>query len=145
MIPRTVLVAACPFDGALSAQEVATAIGRGLSAGGWPADLCPLDADGRAGSEGIRELLDGLEFDARMRSARAVVLGEPRLHEDTLAGSVAFEIATRARQSGVPSYAVTAENALNRFDARILDLQAILQARGPRALQAAGKKLAAVI
>ena len=60
----------------------------------------------------------------------------------TLLGSLSFEIASRARQAGVPAYAVTAENALDAFDARILDLQLILQARTGRALQAAGRTLA---
>ncbi len=57
------------------------------------------------------------------------MIAEPRLHEQTLAGSVAFEIATRARQGGVPAYAVTGENLLDSFDARILDLQTIIEAR----------------
>jgi glycerate kinase len=146
MIPRTVLVATCPFGDGLSAERVATAIARGLSDGGRATDVCPVEPAGRgAAGGGLRELLEQLDFDVRMRSARAVVLGEAHLHEDTLAGSVAFEIATRARQSGVPAYAVTGENALDDFDARILDLQAILEASTARTLRAAGKKLAALI
>ena len=85
------------------------------------------------------------DFDARMRAARAVVVGTERLDERTLLGSAVFEIATRARQAGVPAYAVTAENALSLFDARILDLQVILQARDTRALRRAGEKLAEVV
>ena len=57
---------------------------------------------------------------------------------------VTFEIATRARQRGVPAYAVTAANELNAFDARILDLQLILMARDVPALVSAGRKLAEV-
>jgi hypothetical protein len=67
------------------------------------------------------------------------------LEERTLAGSIAFEIATRARQGGVPAYAVTAENRLDAFDARIMDLQRIVQAADGRALRAAGKRLAATV
>lgn len=93
----------------------------------------------------MRQLLDELDFDARMRRARAVVVGTERLEERTLAGSVTFEIATRARQGGVPAYAVTGENALDAFDARILDLQLVLQARGRKALVAAGRKLAGLV
>ena len=89
-----------------------------------------------------RELLDELRFDTRMLRARAVVIGAERLEERTLAGSITFEIATRARQSGVPTYAVTGENALTAFDARILDLQVILQARSRDGLVTAGHKLA---
>lgn len=90
----------------------------------------------------IRELLDELDFDARMRHARAVVIAAECLEERTLAGSVTFEIATRARQGGIPAYAVTGEDALSAFDARILDLQVILQARSRKALLTAGRKLA---
>jgi glycerate kinase len=86
-----------------------------------------------------------LGFDERMRHARALIIGVERLEEHTLAGSVPFEIATRARQGGVPAYAVTAENALDSFDARILDLQLILQARSRTALVAVGRELARIV
>ncbi len=87
-------------------------------------------------------LLDEVDFDRRMRAARAVVIAVALLQERALAGSLAFEIATRARQAGVPCYAVAGENRLDPFDARILDLQAILQAADERALVAAGRRLA---
>jgi hypothetical protein len=45
----------------------------------------------------------------------------------------------------VPAYAVTAENGLDCFDARILDLQVILEAGSARALTAAGTRLAELI
>ena len=147
MISQTVLVVASPFGDALSARDVARAIGRGLVAAGLPEpDLCPID-EGSYGehSEKVRERLDALGFDARMRRARAVVVGAERLEEQMLAGSMTFEIATRARQRGVPAYAVTGENALLAFDARILDLQAILEARTKRTLVAAGTKLARLV
>ena len=80
-----------------------------------------------------------------MRRARAVVLAEWRLEENTLRGSATFEIATRARQGGVPAYAVTAANALDPFDARILDLQVIVEARTMSALVTAGTKLARLV
>ena len=147
-LPRTLLVVARSFDERLTARRVAAAIAQGLQAGGWPTDLCPIDPGEAppAGSAGrVRALLDDLDFDARMRAARAVILAERRLQEDTLAGSAAFEIATRARQAGVPAYAVAAENRLDAFDARILDLQAILEAGSARSLRAAGRKLAALV
>jgi glycerate 2-kinase len=143
MIPRTVLIAAGAFEG-LSAQRVGSAIARGVGACGLQADLCPILPAGDLPLD-ARELLDALDFDARMRRARAVILGEWLLQEGTLAGSVAFEVATRARQSGVPAYAVTGENRLDGFDARILDLQAIITARSARALAAAGRRLARLI
>jgi glycerate kinase len=71
-----------------------------------------------------------------------VVLGAERLDRETLAGSAVFEIATRARQAGVPAYAVTGANELDAFDTRMLDLQLILEAHTPRGLAAAATKLA---
>jgi glycerate kinase len=141
-IPEHVLIAGGSFGATLPAERVVAAIARGLMAGGAPTpDVCALPGSA-VGRDDIRALLDAQDFDPRMRSARAVVIASRRLEEQTLAGSVAFEIATRARQGGVPAYAVTAENRLDLFDARILDLQAVLEAGQPRALAAAGKKLA---
>lgn len=143
--PTQLLIAAGAFSPRLSASAVAAAIARGIQAGGLPEpDLLPLSPAEEA-SEDVRALLDALDFDARMRRARAVVIAAPRLAERTLAGSLTFEIATRARQSGVPAYAVTAENRLDAFDARILDLQLILEARSARSLESAGHKLTAVV
>jgi glycerate kinase len=93
----------------------------------------------------VREALEEAAFDPRMRAARAVILAIASLEETTLDGSLAFEAATRARQGGVPAYAVTARNRLDTFDVRILDLQAVLEAGSPRALTAAGLRLAAII
>ena len=106
-------------------------------------DVC-LMPPARGDGGDVRAALDELGFDARMRSARAVVIVTERLHERALAGSITFEIATRARQAGVPAYALTAENALDAFDARILDLQLILQARSRAALVNAARRLADV-
>jgi len=147
VIAQSVLVVSGPFGDALSAKDVARAIGRGLVAGGLPEpDLCLID-EGSSGTspEEVRIDLEALDFDVRMRRARAVVLAVRRLVEDELRGSAAFEIATRARQGGVPAYAVTGENALAPFDARILDLQVILEARSKRELVAAGTKLTKVL
>ncbi len=142
--PHKLLLACSPFGSRLSGAAVASAIADGLQEGGLPEpDLCPLPSTD--GSEAIRRVLEELGFDARMRSARAVVVAVARLEERTLAGSVTFEIATRARQAGVPAYAVTGEDALEAFDARILDLQLIVQARGRGALVSAGRQLAGVV
>jgi glycerate kinase len=142
------LIACAPFGPRLGAAAVAGAIARGVQAGGLPEpDVCALplpDQDGEDG-EHVRRVLHELGFDERMRDARAVIIGVERLEERTLAGSVAFEIATRARQGGVPAYAVAAENSLDSFDARILDLQVILQARSRAALVAAGLELVGIV
>lgn len=115
-----------------------TAAGGGLAGALW----AQYDAKLVAGAPFV---LDELRFDARMRAARAVVVGEARLERATLEGRVAGEIATRARQTGVPCHAVTADNAIDRFDARILDLQAILVAATVGELEAAGEALAACL
>jgi glycerate kinase len=146
VIPRTVLIAVEPFaEGpAGGAERAGSAIGRGVRAGDptLEVEVCPIEPVAR---EDVRELLEALDFDRRMRAARAVLVGGERLDERTLLGSATFEIATRARQAGVPAYAVTGENALSLFDARILDLQVILQARDTRALRRAGEKLAVLV
>lgn len=147
MAPTTVLIAACAFAEELSAERVSAAIGRGLEMAGLPApDLCPIDEGPSSERPNeIRARLDALDFDARMRRARAVIVADSRLAESTLRGSATFEIATRARQAGVPAYAVTGENALDLLDARILDLQVILEAHDIRGLRNAGRKLAVLI
>jgi glycerate kinase len=110
----------------------------GLSGGLWAAfgaELVP----------GAAFVLDALDFDARMRAARAVVTGEGRVDQQSLAGKLVSEIATRARQAGVPCYAVVGRRDLDSFGARVLDLQAIIEARTLSALQAAGRHLAELI
>lgn len=142
MISRTLLIAARPFGPRLRAEHIAAAIAEGLRDGGWDVDPLPLDDESESAAVA---LVRSPGFEARMRAARAVVIAEPHLDERTLAGTVAFEIATRARQGGVPAYAVTAKNELDSFDARILDLQTILQARSHRSLTSAGRELAGLV
>lgn len=142
MISRTLLIAARPFGGRLDAARVAAAIAEGLLEGDWEVDLLALDGEPEST---VIPLVRSPEFDARMRAARAVVIAEPHLDERTLAGTVAFEIATRARQGGVPAYAVTGADELDSFDARILDLQTILQAGTHRSLVSAGRKLTEIV
>lgn len=107
----------------------------GLSGGLWA-------AFGAVLVPGAPYVLDALGYDARMRTARAVVVGEGRLDWQTLQGKAAGEAAVRARQAGVPCHAIVGQCDLDRFGARILDLQAILEAGTPDALQDAGRELA---
>jgi hypothetical protein len=138
------LIVTGAFGSALPAPRVAEALARGLQAAGLKApDLCPLPVGLEDGA--LRAGLDALDLHERMLCSRAVILGERLLEERALAGSATFELATRARQSGVPTYAVTGENRLSCFDARMLDLQLILEARSVRELTAAGRRLASVI
>ena len=146
MISETVLVLAGPFDERLDADRVAGAIGRGLTAGGHlTCDPCPLRQEPCAPSTDASEPLDEMDFDRRMRAARALVIACARLEDRALAGSVAFEAATRARQGGVPTYAIVAHDELDRFEARIVDLQIIVEATSVRGLESAGRKLARFI
>jgi glycerate kinase len=103
------------------------------------------DALGARLVAGVPFVLDALEFDARMRAAHAVVVGESRLDHCTLYGRVAGEIAVRARQAGVPSHAIVGVDAIEPFDARILDLQAIIEAATVAEIEAAGEALAAYL
>jgi glycerate kinase len=110
----------------------------GLSGALWAqfgAELVP-------GAAFVLELLD---FDRRMRASRAVVTGEGRLDQQSLAGKAVSEVATRARQAGVPCHAIVGQRELDAFGARILDLQAVLEARTPRQLTAAGRRLAELL
>jgi hypothetical protein len=143
--PRAALLAGADF-GARGADDVLDALARGLRAGGAPSpDVCPLphphDGDRRATLGALAEA----GFDERMRAARALIVCERSLLPSTLASTLAFELATRARQAGVPAFAVCEQNRLGAFDARLLDLQAILAARGPRGLHAAGRRLARLL
>ncbi|MGO9490089.1 MAG: hypothetical protein ACLQBB_13815 [Solirubrobacteraceae bacterium] len=143
-IPDHVLLACGRLGERIPAASAASALAAGLLECGRPApDVCLLPEGDRSGGE-LGALLDGLGFDERMLSARAVVVAVARLQERALAGTVTFEIATRARQAGVPCYAVTAQDGLDRFDARLLDLQLVLEAGSRRALLEAGRRLARI-
>lgn len=90
-------------------------------------------------------VLEALGVDARMRAARAVVVGEGRLDHSTLRGKIAGELAIRARQAGVPCHAVVGSRAESPFDVRILDLQAIETATTLAEIEAAGERLVAFL
>ena len=146
MISETVLVLAGVFGEGLRAERVARAISRGLTADGHLAcDECPFEEDIATPAADVSKLLAEVYFDRRMLAARAVVIACAQLDDRELRGSIAFEAATRARQSGVPAYAVTAEDTLDPFEARIVDLQMILEASNSQALSAAGRKLAMLV
>jgi glycerate kinase len=79
-----------------------------------------------------------------MRAARAVIVGEGRIDEQTLQGKIAGEIATRRAAGGVPCFAIvgTASSTLRR---RMLDLQRVLEATDLDAIAAAAASLADVL
>lgn len=114
-----------------------TGCGGGLSGGLWAAFGARLEP-------GAPFVLDALGFDGRMRAAQAVIAGEGRLDATTLQGKAVAEVATRARQAGVPAYAVVGTNQLDRFSQRILDLQDIREASTLAELEDAASELAAL-
>jgi glycerate kinase len=91
---------------------------------------------------GAAYVLDALGFDARMRAARAVVTGEGKLDDQTLAGKAVGEVATRCRQAGVWCYAVVGKNALDDFAIRLLDFAGVREAGSVNELRDVANHLA---
>jgi glycerate kinase len=118
--------------------EPMTGCAGGLSGGLWAQYDAALEP-------GANFVLRALDFDARLRAARAVIVGEGRIDEQTLQGKSAGEIATRARQAGVPCFAIVGSSALDAFGARMLDLQRIVEATDLDAIAAAAASLADVL
>jgi glycerate kinase len=106
----------------------------GFSGGMWAAFGAHLEPGGPF-------LLDAVDFDERMRRAQAVVVGEGKLDATTLQGKAAGEAATRARQAGVPVHAIVGTNGMSDFEARMLDLQHVLEGTTLDELEAAGEEL----
>jgi glycerate kinase len=110
----------------------------GLSGGLWAAHGATLEP-------GAPWVLDALHFDQRMRDASAVITGEGRLDFQTLEGKLVGEIGTRARQAGVPLYAVVGRDDLDDFGKRMIDLQQVCQASTLEEMEAAGEALGAAM
>jgi glycerate kinase len=107
----------------------------GLSGGLWAfrdAKLLP----------GAAYVLDTVGFDEAARSAAFVVTGEGRLDEQTLAGKVVAEVASRCRRAGVDCHAVVGENALGSGEVGELTLASVREAGTVAELEAAGRALA---
>jgi glycerate 2-kinase len=90
-------------------------------------------------------VLEALGYDERMRQAAAVIVSEGRLDQTSLQGKAVGEAATRARQAGVPCFAIVGTNDLDAFGARILDLQRVLEATTLPAVEAAAASLAPLL
>jgi len=106
----------------------------GLSGGLWAhryAELHP----------GAAYVLDAIGFNEAMRASAFVVTGEGRLDEQTLAGKVVGEVATRCRQRGVGCHVVCGEDGLSLFDHRLLDLASVTEAGSAKELERAGAGL----
>jgi glycerate kinase len=118
-------------------REMTGAAG-GLSGGLWAAFGAELHP-------GAAFVLDAVGFDTRMRAARCVITGEGRLDEQSLVGKLVSEVATRARQGGVPCHVVCGTRELDAMGARVLDLERVLEARDAKELRAAGRQLAQLV
>jgi len=138
-----VLLACAPI-GRLHADGVAAALALGLATGGWAETDSYALREAYTGAELAQALAED-RFEIRLRRARALVIAVEQLVRDGLAATAAFDLATRARQGGVPAFAVAARAEIDPFTARMLDLQVVLQARGPLGLQRAGERLAEAI
>jgi glycerate kinase len=110
----------------------------GLAGGLWAAFGAHLEP-------GAPFVLDAVGFDARMRRAQAVILGEGRLDDQTLRGKVVGEAATRARQAGVPCHAIVGRDALEPFGKRIIDVHTVLEAGTLEAIEAQARALVPVL
>jgi len=110
----------------------------GLSGGLWA-------QYGAALEPGAPFVLDALDFDDRMRAARAVVTGEGKLDQQTLQGKLVGEIGTRTRQAGVPLHAIVGRDELDGFGKRMIDLQMVQEATNLEELEAAGERLGAAL
>jgi glycerate 2-kinase len=128
-------------------------------AAGWPRDPRGVPGSGAAGGlagglwavfgavleAGAPFVLEALNYDERMRAAAAVVVGEGRLDETSLQGKALGEAATRARQGGVPCFAIVGADGLGAFGARILDLQRVAEAPTLEAIESAAEALAPLL
>ncbi len=129
-IPTEVLVVADRFDHGLSAGVVSEALRAGLAASGLPARATTLDSP---------------DYNTQMLAAHAVVTGVGHLGAENLTGTLLSEVATRARQAGVPCHAVVGSHALDLFQLRILDLQLVLEASTLEEIEAAGGEIGAAL
>jgi len=110
----------------------------GLSGGLWAAHDARIEP-------GAPFILDAIAFDERADECFAVVTGEGGLDQTTLQGKAVAEVATRARQSGIPCHAIVGTDRLDPFGKRILDLQHVIEAGTDAALERAGHDLARLL
>ena len=71
-----------------------------------------------------------------------MVTGEGRLDAQTLAEKAVGEVAVRCRQGRIGCHAVVGLNELSAFEARLIDLASVTEARTLPEIEAAGLALA---
>jgi glycerate kinase len=118
--------------------KLMTGAGGGLAGGLWAERGAQLKG-------GAAFVLDQVDFPARMRASRAVITGEGSLDRQTLLGKAVGEVATRARQAGVPCHAIVGRMEMTEFDARILDFESVTEAGSAEAVADAAERLVAVL
>lgn len=109
-----------------------TGAGGGLAGGLWAfcgAELVP----------GAPFVLDAIGFDANLLKAALCVTGEGSLDDQTAAGKVVAEIATRCLAAGIPCHAVVGRNLLGPG---ALGLAGVVEAQTLEEIEAAGRDLA---
>ena len=109
-----------------------TGAGGGLAGGLWAfcgAELVP----------GAPFVLDAIGFDANLPKAALCVTGEGSLDDQTAAGKVVAEIATRCLAAGLPCHAVVGRNQLGPG---ALGLAGVVEAQTLEKIEAAGRALA---
>lgn len=108
--------------------------GGGLAGGLWAAAGAELKS-------GAAWLLERIGFNEQLLAARAVITGEGSLDQQTLLGKAVGEVATRARQAGVPCHAIVGRSRMSEFEARIIDLESVQEATDEAAISAAAAAL----
>lgn len=106
----------------------------GLSGGLWASMGAEL-------AIGASFVLDALDFDARLRHARAVVVGEGRLDNQSTHGKIVGEIAIRASRARVPVHAIVGTSRITPDAAAQIELRSITEARTIEELEHAGEVL----
>lgn len=107
----------------------------GLSGGLWAGAGAELQA-------GAPYVLDALGFDARLRSAGAVVVGEGRIDGQSVMGKIVGEIAARAARAGVPLHAIVGRSRIDDQAAARIGLRSVTEATTLTGLERAGEQLA---
>jgi glycerate kinase len=114
--------------------KLMTGAGGGLAGGLWSVFGAQLKS-------GAGFVLEQVDFPARMLASRAVITGEGSLDRQTLLGKAVGEVATRARQAGVPCHAIVGQMGMTEFDARILDFESVVKAGSAKEIAAAAEGL----
>jgi glycerate kinase len=110
----------------------------GLSGGLWATFGARLVA-------GAPAVLEAVGFEPRLARAAAVVTGEGRIDDQSLAGKIVGEIASRAARAGVPLHVVVGRDQLGAHSRERLGIASVHEARTLAAIADAGRRIAAAV